>query len=182
MPWRDASTYGSLTTASKTAVRSVMTLPPQSCEISSTNFWPKPVDPRGLGATTTQPCAAQSVGFQRADHPSPHAPCGPPWIRNTTAYLRRGLKFGGLTIQYWTGAPAAPGTVKLSGGLMFTFCSQPTFSPVTGVATGGLASASPPGAGKAYTSAGATISDRENEIMLPRAFGALIAPPFAICC
>ena len=44
----------------------------------STNFWPKPVDPRGFGAATTQPCAAQSDGFQRDDHASSHAPCGPP--------------------------------------------------------------------------------------------------------
>ena len=55
-----ASTYGSFTTASNTASRSVITLPPQSCVISSTNFWPKPNEPRGFGATTTQPCAAQS--------------------------------------------------------------------------------------------------------------------------
>ena len=40
-----------------------MTLPPQSPEISSTNFWPKPVEPRGFGATTTQPCAAHSDGI-----------------------------------------------------------------------------------------------------------------------
>ena len=32
---------------------------------ASTNFWPKPVEPRGFGRTTTYPCAAQSCGFQR---------------------------------------------------------------------------------------------------------------------
>ena len=73
-----------------------MTLPPQSPEISSTNFWPKPVEPRGFGATTTQPCAAQSVGFQRADQPSSHAPCGPPWMRKTTGILLRGVERRGL--------------------------------------------------------------------------------------
>ena len=47
-----------------------MTLPAQSCVISSTNFWPKPVEPRGFGAATTQPCAAHSDGFHRYDHAS----------------------------------------------------------------------------------------------------------------
>ena len=83
-----------------------MTLPPQSPLISSTNFWPKPVDPRGFGATTTQPCAAQSDGFQRADQPSSHAPCGPPWMRKTTGYFFAGSNAGGFTSQYWTRAPA----------------------------------------------------------------------------
>ena len=77
-----------------------MTLPPQSCEISSTNFWPKPVEPRGFGAATTQPCAAQSAGFHRYDHASSHAPCGPPWMRNTTGYFVEASKFGGLISQY----------------------------------------------------------------------------------
>src|SRR5688572_10535011 len=159
-----------------------MTLPPQSCVISSTNFCPKPVDPRGFGATTTQPWAAQSAGFQRDDQPSPHAPCGPPWMRNTTAYLRNGLNPGGLRIQYWMGAPAAPGTVKLSGGFMSTSRSQPEFSDVTDFAAAGLAEALAPGAGKTKTSGGATIAAWENVITLARAFTALMAPPFTTCC
>ena len=69
-----------------------MTLPAQSCEISSTNFWPNPVEPRGFGAATTQPCAAHSAGFHRVDHASPQAPCGPPWIRNTTGYFFDGIE------------------------------------------------------------------------------------------
>ena len=73
-----------------------MTLPAQSIVISSVNFWPKPVDPRGFGAATTQPCAAHSDGFHRDDHASPHAPCGPPWIRKTTGYFFAGSKAGGL--------------------------------------------------------------------------------------
>src|SRR5262245_33940401 len=93
-----------------------MTLPPQSCETSSRNLWPKPVEPRGLGAATTQPWAAQSCGFQRYDHASSHAPCGPPWIRKTVGYLFEGSKSGGLISQYCTFAPAAPATVKLSAG------------------------------------------------------------------
>jgi hypothetical protein len=57
---------------------SVIALPPQSCEISSTKRWPKPVDPRGFGAAITQPCAAHNAGFHRVDQASFHAPCGPP--------------------------------------------------------------------------------------------------------
>src|SRR5256885_11788091 len=73
---------------SKTAARSSITLPPQSREISSTKRWPNPVEPRGLGATTTQPCAAHRAGFHRYDQPSDQAPWGPPWIMNTTGYFR----------------------------------------------------------------------------------------------
>src|SRR3954466_6934296 len=101
MPMRALSTNGCLATESNTAFRSAIALPPQSPEISSTNFWPKPVEPRGLGAATTQPCAAHSEGFQRADQASSHAPCGPPWMRNTTGYFFDGLKPGGLISQYW---------------------------------------------------------------------------------
>ena len=57
-------------------------------------------DPRGFGAATTQPCAAQSAGFQRYDHPSPQSPCGPPWSRKTTGYFFDASKLGGLRIQY----------------------------------------------------------------------------------
>src|ERR1017187_3424443 len=115
IPWRDASTNGIFTTASKTASRSTMTLPPQSPEISSTNFWPKPVDPRGFGATTTQPCAAHRLSHQRNDQPSSHAPCGPPWMRKTTGYFFAGSKAGGLISQYCTRAPPAPVVERLSG-------------------------------------------------------------------
>ena len=78
MPIRVESVNGSLATSLTTASMSAMTLPPQSLEISSTNFCPKPVEPRGFGAATTQPCAAHSDGFHRVDHASSHAPCGPP--------------------------------------------------------------------------------------------------------
>src|SRR6188768_1918941 len=105
------STYGGLTTALKTASRSVMTLPAQSCVISSTNLCPNPVEPRGFGAATTHPCAAQSDGFQRVDHASSHAPCGPPWMRKTTGYFFAGSNAGGLINQYCTGVPPAPATV-----------------------------------------------------------------------
>src|SRR3954462_2888419 len=108
MPCRAASTYGSLTTALNTASRSIIAPPAQSCEMSSTNFCPKPVDPRGFGAATTQPCAAHSDGFQRDDHASPQSPCGPPLMTKTTVYFFVASKFGGLISQYWIGVPPAP--------------------------------------------------------------------------
>jgi len=37
----------------------------QSPLISSMNFWPYPVEPRGLGMTTTNPAAAKTWAFQR---------------------------------------------------------------------------------------------------------------------
>src|SRR3954469_7078767 len=92
-----------------------MTRPAQSIVISSTNFCPNPVEPRGFGAATIQPCAAHSEGFHRYDHASSHAPCGPPWIRNTTGYFFAGSNAGGLISQYWIGVPPAPATVRLSG-------------------------------------------------------------------
>src|SRR4030095_12974925 len=106
------------------ASRSVITLPPQSCEISSTNVCPNPVEPRGFGAAMTQPCAAHSSGFHRYDHASSHAPCGPPWIRNTTGYFLDASKLPGLMSQYCTDAPAAPVTVRLSGVANATSCNQ----------------------------------------------------------
>src|SRR5215213_6502575 len=100
MPMRVESVNGSFATSSTTALMSVIALPAQSAVISSTNFWPKPVEPRGLGAATTQPCAAHNDGFQRVDQASSHAPCGPPWMRNTTGYFLDGSKFGGRSSQY----------------------------------------------------------------------------------
>src|SRR4029079_10628798 len=108
MPIRDTSTLGDLETTLTTAFRSVIALPHQSCEISSTNFCPKPVDPRGFGAATIQPCDAHSAGFQRFDHPSAQSPCGPPCSRKTTGYFFPGSKPGGVSSQYCTGVPPAP--------------------------------------------------------------------------
>src|SRR5688572_3627785 len=105
MPIRVESVNGSFATSFTTASMSAITLPPQSLEISSTNFWPNPVDPRGLGAATTHPCAAHSEGFHRVDQASSHAPCGPPWMRKTTGYFRVASKLGGFTNQYCTAAP-----------------------------------------------------------------------------
>src|SRR6478672_5739530 len=117
---RFASTFGDFATASNTALKSPMTLPHQSCEIWSTNFCPKPVDPRGFGAATIQPCAAQSAGFQRFDHPSGQSPWGPPCSRKTTGYFFDASKLGGVRYQYCTFAPAAPVTVMLFGVAMAT--------------------------------------------------------------
>jgi hypothetical protein len=60
------SAYGKLvTTWSATAIISSNARPPQSPLISSMNFWPYPVDPRGFGITTTYPAAANTCAFQR---------------------------------------------------------------------------------------------------------------------
>src|ERR1035437_6536123 len=134
MPCLEASTNGIFTTASKTAFRSTMTLPAQSPEISSTNFWPKPVEPRGFGRATTHPCAAQKDGFQRADQPSSHAPCGPPWMRNTIGYFFAGSNIGGFTSQYCTRAPPAPAVERLSGVEKATSFRHPRFSSVSAFA------------------------------------------------
>src|SRR5262245_55588759 len=133
MPMRAASTNGCFATASNTAWRSTMTFPPQSPEISSTNFWPKPVDPRGFGATMTHPCAAHSDGFQREDQASSQAPCGPPWIRNTTGYFFAASKSGGVISQYWIGVPPAPATVRLRGSANEVWLTHESFSRVNGV-------------------------------------------------
>src|SRR3982750_3708126 len=86
-----------LIAASRPIIRSVIGLSPQSPLISSMNFCPYPVEPRGLIMTTTYPFAANSCAFQRYDHESPQAPCGPPWIKNFTGYFLLASKFGGLT-------------------------------------------------------------------------------------
>src|ERR1051326_5536848 len=68
-------------------MRSSTTFPPQSRLISSTNFWPKPVLPRGFGSARTYPFAAQSSGFQRNDQEFMNAPWGPPCAQNTSGYF-----------------------------------------------------------------------------------------------
>src|ERR1700761_5940889 len=93
-------------------IRSSNGRPPQSPDTSSRNFCPYPVDPRGLIITTTYPFAANSSGFQRYDHASPQAPCGPPWMRNLTGYFLEGSKFGGLMRNPWTFVSFAPENQK----------------------------------------------------------------------
>src|ERR1017187_4191047 len=182
IPWRDASTNGIFTTASKTASSSTMTLPPQSPEISSTNFWPKPVDPRGFGATTTQPCAAHRLGHQRNDQPSSHAPCGPPWTRKTTGYFFAGSKAGGLISQYCTRAPAAPVVERLSGEEKATSLRQKRFSSVRAFARacGLLAEGDDifSSSGREKTSGGAVSEASVNTRNPGPACSEPIAPPF----
>src|SRR3954467_1525683 len=76
--------------------------------MSSMKAWPYAVEPRGLIITTTYPLAAKSCGFQRYDHESPQAPCGPPWMRNFTGYFLVASKSGGLTMKPWTFFPPRP--------------------------------------------------------------------------
>src|SRR5512134_756144 len=52
----------------------------------------------------------------------------------TTGYFFDASKLGGLINQYCTGAPPAPGTVRLSGAENVTSLSQLSFSRVSGVA------------------------------------------------
>src|SRR5437667_8554605 len=99
-------------------MRSSNGAPPQSPLIDSTNFCPYPVEPWKLIMTTTYPLAAKSSGFQRYDQSSPHAPCGPPWMRNFTGYFLLGSKLGGLTRKPWTLSLFEPGNQKDSSGDM----------------------------------------------------------------
>src|SRR5687767_9241598 len=131
MPMRALSAKGIFETSATTASISAMTRPPQSPEMRSTMSWPKLVDPLGLGAATTQPCAAHSDGFQRVDQLSPQTPCGPPWIRKTTGYFFAASKFGGLINQYCTAPPAAV-TVRLSGSVNATSFSHGSLARVSG--------------------------------------------------
>src|SRR5262245_7159664 len=148
---------------------STITLPPQSWEISSTNGCPNPGEPRGFGSTTTQPCAAQSAGFHRDDHASAAGLCGPPWMMKTVLYFCDGLKFGGLSSQYWIGVPPAPGTVRLSGGGIETSRSHAAFSVVSALTL--------PSAELRNRSAGAVNADFENTANPLAAVIAEIAPP-----
>src|SRR6266567_537220 len=95
--------------------------------MASINFCPYPVEPWKLIMMTTCPLLvdevgdANSSGFQRYDQSSPHAPCGPPWIRNLTGYFLEASKFGGLTRKPWTLSPLAPVNQKDSRGDMATW-------------------------------------------------------------
>src|SRR5262245_52197262 len=92
---------------------------------------------------------------------------------NTTGYFFDGSKFGGLTIQYCTGVPPAPGTVALSGVVMATLRSHDSFMRVSNCGA-------PPAIGVRATSAGAVKDAFENTRFEALALTALIAPPFTI--
>src|SRR6267154_4523430 len=67
---------------------------------------------------TTYPLAAKSRAFQRYDHESPQAPCGPPWMRNFTGYFLLASKLGGRMMKPWTLVWAAPVNQKGSRDCM----------------------------------------------------------------
>src|SRR5713101_3375009 len=100
--------------------------------MASMNCCPYPVEPWKLIMMTTYPLAAKSSGFQRYDQSSPHAPCGPPWIRNFTGYLLVESKFGGLTRKPSTLSPCAPLNQNDSSGDMATCERRVSFRCVTG--------------------------------------------------
>src|ERR1035438_6075653 len=83
---------------------------------------------------TTYPLAANSSGFQRYDQSSPHAPSGPPWMRNFTGYFLLASKFGGFTMKPWTFSFAAPVNQKFSSGCISTCESTDPFRFVTACA------------------------------------------------
>src|SRR2546423_6780166 len=95
--------------------------------MASVNFCPEPVEPWKLIMMTTYPFAANSSGFQRYDQSSPHAPCGPPWMRNFTGYFFEASKFGGLTRVPSTQSPCAPVNEKASPSDMLICESKLSF-------------------------------------------------------
>src|SRR5262245_55892117 len=94
---------------------------------------------------------------------------------NTTGYFFEASKFGGLTIQYWTGVPPAPATVALSGAVSATVFSHPSFAAVSACAV-------PPVAATRKISAGDVIVAFENTSAEAPALTPLIAPPLTTTC
>src|SRR3954470_7704810 len=169
MPMRCESVNGIFATSLTTASMSVMARPPQSPLISSTNVWPNPNDPLGLGAAITHPCAAHSDGFHRADHASSQLPCGPPWRRKTTGYFFEGSNCGGLISQYCTFWPAADVAVRLSGSENRTSFSHDAFSCVN-------AAVDLPSGDTRKISAGPVSDDLETMTKEPPGRGAVTDP------
>src|SRR5579863_8347081 len=95
------------------------------------NFCPYPVEPRGLTWTTTYPFAANIWAFQRNDHESPHAPCGPPWMRNFTGHFLLESKFGGFTMNPSTFVCSAPVNQNGSTGEVKIFAKTASFKCVS---------------------------------------------------
>src|SRR5206468_10276653 len=73
------------------------------------------------------PVAANNSAFQRYVHELPHAPCGPPWIKNFSGYFLFGIKPGGLTIKPCTSSSFAPLNVNDSNGCMSIFDKTASF-------------------------------------------------------
>src|SRR5438067_7579408 len=82
---------------------------------------------------TTYPLAANNSPFQRYDHEFPHAPCGPPWIRNFSGYFSFGSNPGGLTMNPWISSSFAPLNVNDSNGCMSICDNTASFMCVTSI-------------------------------------------------
>src|SRR5436305_9164939 len=83
-----------------------------------------PGDVPDFGSTESRPTgcgedgAANNSAFQRYVHEFPHAPCGPPWIKNFSGYFLFGSNPGGLTMNPCTSSSFAPLNVNDSTGCM----------------------------------------------------------------
>ena len=111
-----------------------MTFPPQSPEISSTNFWPKPVEPRGFGSDD-DPALRGPERRVPARGPAvlPRALRAAVDEEDDGVLLRR-VEHRGLDSQYCTRVPPAPGTDRLSGVAIATSFRQERFSSVRALA------------------------------------------------
>src|ERR1700720_2231286 len=81
--------------------------------------------------TTTYPLAANNSAFQRYVHEFPHAPCGPPWIKNFSGYFFAGSNPGGLIMKPCTSSSFAPLNVNDSNGCMSICDNTASFMWVT---------------------------------------------------
>src|SRR5438132_5689650 len=95
-------------------------------------------DVRDFGSTESRPTdcgedgAANNCTFQRYVHEFPHAPCGPPWIKNLSGYFFAGSNPGGLTMNPWTSSSFAPLNVNTSNGCISICDNSASFMWVTG--------------------------------------------------
>src|SRR5437762_7274739 len=100
-----------------------------------------PGDVPDFGSTESRPTgcgedgAANNSAFQRYVHEFPHAPWGPPWIKNFSGYFFAGSNLGGLTMNPCTSSSFAPLNVNDSTGCMSICDSRASFMWVTGTGT-----------------------------------------------
>src|SRR3984893_5865174 len=81
--------------------------------------------------TTTKPLAANNSAFQRYVHEFPHAPCGPPWIKNFSGYFSAGSNPGGLIMNHCTSSSFAPLNVNDSNGSLSALANNASFMWLT---------------------------------------------------